>query len=386
MGMAEVPGGPRPGPAASSCSAVPTPPAPSRTRISWSWVRAGPGDTGGHRGRAGGHRARSERLSPPAAPLRWVPAGWRGLRPRYEHATFLPGPGPGPPRLWVFGGAHPAGNRGCVQVLDPGECPAAGPGRASLLGPCRCGLNRMSPLERGTWESPAVRGAQPQPRTFHTSSAAIGARLFVFGGGHRGAEPVRDQRLHVFDTATLTWSQPDTRGDPPSPRHGHAVVALGTKLYIHGGLAGDVFYNDLFCIDTGDMRWVKVPASGDVPGARASHSSAAFKDHLYIFGGMGPEGALDTTYKYHTGRQQWTLLQFELPLPAGRLDHAMCVIPWRAGAPGDTEPPVAGGDSAGPLQQDQSCAEDSVVHLLLVFGGMDTQGQMHRDCLVTLIE
>ncbi|NXG17740.1 RABEK protein, partial [Grallaria varia] len=304
------------------------------------------------------------------------PAGWHGLRPRYEHATFLPGPGPGPgpPRPWVFGGAHPAGNRGCVQVLDPAT---------------------------GRWESPAVRGAQPQPRTFHTSSAAIGARLFVFGGGHRGAEPVEDRRLHgplpnagvLPFVATLTWSQPDTQGDPPAPRHGHAVVAVGTKLFIHGGLAGDTFYNDLFCIDTNDMRWVKVPATGDVPGGQASHSSAVFKDHLYIFGGIGPEGTLDTTYKYHTGRQQWTLLQFESPLPPGRLDHAMCVIPWQAGTQGDTEastagtkPRVSAGDSAGPYHQDQGCAEVTVVHLLLVVGGMDTQGQMHRDCVVTLIE
>ncbi|XP_050836771.1 rab9 effector protein with kelch motifs [Serinus canaria] len=300
------------------------------------------------------------------APLRWVPAGWRGLRPRYEHATLLPAGGP--PRLWVFGGAHPAGNRGCVQVLDP---------------------------EIGTWESPAVRGEQPQPRTFHTSSAAIGARLFVFGGGDKGAEPVKDQRLHVFDTATLAWSQPETHGDPPSPRHGHAVVAVGTKLFIHGGLAGDVFYNDLFCMDTNDMRWEKIPATGDVPGGRASHSSAAFQDHLYIFGGIGPDGTLDTTYKYHTGRQHWTLLQFESPLPSGRLDHAMCVIPWQAGTHGDTgdtpagtEPPVSAGDRAEPLQQGpgEGWAEDTLVHLLFVFGGMDTQGQIHRDCLVTLIE
>uniref|UniRef100_A0A8C8B361 Rab9 effector protein with kelch motifs n=1 Tax=Otus sunia TaxID=257818 RepID=A0A8C8B361_9STRI len=97
----------------------------------------------------------------------------RGLRPRYEHATFLPAAAP--PRLWVFGGAHPAGNRSCVQVLD---------------------------LEIGTWESPEVRGVQPLPRTFHTSSAAVGDCLYVFGGGDKGAEPVQDQRLHVFDTGT----------------------------------------------------------------------------------------------------------------------------------------------------------------------------------------
>ncbi|XP_062447154.1 rab9 effector protein with kelch motifs [Rhea pennata] len=306
--------------------------------------------------------------------LRWAAAGWRGLRPRYEHATALPAARP--PRLWVFGGADRAGNRSCVQVLDP---------------------------EIGTWESPDVTGVQPLPRTFHTSSAVIGDRLYVFGGGERGAEPVQDQQLHVFDTATLTWSQPDVHGDPPSPRHGHVVVAVGTKLFIHGGLAGDIFYNDLFCIDINDMKWVKISATGDVPGGRAAHSSAVFKDHLYIFGGIDPDGALDTTYKYHIEKQQWTLLQFDSPLPPGRLDHSMCVIPWQACA--DSKSSDAGAvacedktgkgatvsvsDAADSLQKSQNeeaGAENPVMHLLLIFGGMDTQGEMHRDCIVSLIE
>ncbi|XP_049687589.1 rab9 effector protein with kelch motifs isoform X2 [Accipiter gentilis] len=252
---------------------------------------------------------------------RWVAAGWSGLRPRYEHATFLPATDP--PRLWVFGGAHPAGNRSCVQALD---------------------------LETGTWESPEVSGVQPLPRTFHTSSAAVGDCLYVFGGGDKGAEPVKDQQLHVFDSD--------------------------------------------------DMRWVKIPATGDVPGGRASHSSAVFKDHLYIFGGIGPDGTLDTTYKYHTEKQQWTLLQFDSPLPPGRLDHTMCVIPWQAGKSRDTgavtrdnktgkESTASVGDKAGPLQESQEeegCAEDTVMHLLLIFGGMDTQGEIYRDCIVSLID
>lgn len=108
-----------PGPAASCCWAAPTPTAPSRTRTSWSWVSAG------GRGAAGaspGPHGALTALTPPAVPagsLRWAQAGWSGLRPRYEHATFLPPRQP--PRLWVFGGADQAGNRSCVQALDPGE-------------------------------------------------------------------------------------------------------------------------------------------------------------------------------------------------------------------------------------------------------------------------
>ena len=146
------------------------------------------------------------------------------------------------------------------------------------------------------------------------------------------------------------------------------------------------------------MKWVKIAATGDVPGGRASHSSAVFKDHLYIFGGIGPDGTLDTTYKYHIEEQQWTLLQFDSPLPAGRLDHAMCVIPWRVGKNGDAaavskedkaEPTASAGDRADHLcrgQDKKACTEDTMMHLLLIFGGMDTQAEIYRDCIVSLIE
>lgn len=98
-------------------------------------------------------------------------------------------------------------------------------------------------------------------------------------------------------------------------------------------------------------------------------------------------------------KQQWTFLQFDSPLPAGRLDHAMCVVPWRAGKSRDTgavtwedksgkEATVSAGGKADPLHnsQEEGCAEDTVVHLLFVFGGMDTQGEIYRDCVVSLIE
>lgn len=84
-------------------------------------MRAGTGGRSGGGGETGSRGRRRPRSPPPAGAHRWVAAGWSGLRPRYEHATFLPATDP--PRLWVFGGAHPAGNRSCVQALDLGECP-----------------------------------------------------------------------------------------------------------------------------------------------------------------------------------------------------------------------------------------------------------------------
>ncbi|XP_066466859.1 rab9 effector protein with kelch motifs [Tiliqua scincoides] len=294
----------------------------------------------------------------------WTAPGWEGLLPRYEHATFVPKSRPR--SLWVFGGASETENRNCVQVLD---------------------------LEIGTWESPPVTGGPPSPRTYHTSSAAIGNRLYVFGGGKKGADPVEDQKLHVFDTATLTWLQPEVHGTPPAPRHGHAVVAFENKLFVHGGLAGDTFYDDLFCIDITDMKWEALSATGSVPGGRAAHAAAAFQGSLYIFGGMDPTGALDTMYRYHIAKNHWTRLEFKTPLPPARLDHSMCVIPWPASdAQMEEHEAAGGGDSSRKELAEESDQENALApgcptnHLCMVFGGMDIKGEIYRDCVVSLLK
>lgn len=93
------------------------------------------------------------------------------------------------------------------------------------------------------------------------------------------------------------------------------MVAAGTKLFIHGGLAGDKFYDDLHCIDINDMKWQKLSPTGAAPTGCAAHSAVTVGKHVYIFGGMTPTGALDTMYQYHIEKQHWTLLKFDSFLP-----------------------------------------------------------------------
>ncbi|XP_051022622.1 rab9 effector protein with kelch motifs [Acomys russatus] len=300
--------------------------------------------------------------------LQWNTATREGLLPRYEHASFIPSCTPH--SIWVFGGADQSGNRNCLQVLDP---------------------------ETRTWSTPEVTGDPPSPRTFHTSSAAIGDQLFVFGGGERGAQPVQDMKLHVFDANALTWSQPETHGSPPSPRHGHVMVAAETKLFIHGGLAGDKFFDDLYCIDITNMNWQKLGPTGAAPAGCAAHSAVAVGRHVYVFGGMTATGVLNTMYRYDTEMQHWTLLQFETLLPAGRLDHSMCVIPWPVTSTSDNE------DSDSVLQNCEAEKGDAVDNqgtlgdgspeesqtntlLCFVFGGMNTEGEIYDDCVVTVVD
>ncbi|XP_072488015.1 rab9 effector protein with kelch motifs isoform X2 [Notamacropus eugenii] len=313
-----------------------------------------------------------------------------------------------------------------LQVLEPGDCPQkatwyslAPPGH----GPCaRVGHNCLylppgqdtdqgkvfivggaNPngsfsdvycinLETRIWSTPNVTGTPPSPRTFHTASAVIGNQLYVFGGGEKGAKPVQDTQLHVFDATTLTWSQPETCGEPPPPRHGHVMVALGPKLFVHGGLAGDEFYDDLYCIDTDDMKWEKLETTGDLPPGCAAHSAVAMGKHIYIFGGMAPTGALATMYQYHTEKQHWSLLKFDTYSPPGRLDHSMCIIPWHV-APVSAEEHANAGSSnvekeglADDVKGDDLDHKQTDTFLCLVFGGMNTEGEIYSDCVVTLID
>ncbi|XP_070614293.1 rab9 effector protein with kelch motifs [Erythrolamprus reginae] len=281
----------------------------------------------------------------------WTKLDWEHLLPRYEHAAFIPRSHPN--TLWVYGGTSETGNRDCVQVLD---------------------------LEIGSWEKTKVIGNPPSPRTFHTSTAAIGDRLYVFGGGDKGVDPVQDQQLHIFDSTTLTWSQPEVGGQSPGPRHGHVVVAVENQLFVHGGLAGDTFYDDLFSLDIRQLQWEKVSTSGAIPGGRAAHSAVAFQGHLYIFGGMDPTGELNTTYRYHIEKRHWTQLEFISPLPSGRLDHSMCVIPWDTSGGGAHED-----DGTEEAARGEGRPGQGLVYLCLVFGGMSVKGEIYDDCIVSVL-
>ncbi|KAM5183850.1 rab9 effector protein with kelch motifs isoform 3-T3 [Callospermophilus lateralis] len=247
----------------------------------------------------------------------WDLATYGGLLPRYEHASFIPSCTPG--SIWVFGGADQSGNRNCLQVLN---------------------------LETRIWRTPEVTGPPPSPRTFHTSSAAIGNQLYVFGGGERGAQPVQDVKLHVFDAS--------------------------------------------------DMKWQKLSPTGVAPAGCAAHSAVTLGKHIYVFGGMTPTGALDKMYQYHIEKQLWSLLKFDTLLPPGRLDHSMCIIPWPVTSTSEKEDSnsvtlnceTEKGDSTDRVAPCGSTSEESQSDILLcfVFGGMNTEGEIYNDCIVTVID
>lgn len=62
--------------------------------------------------------------------------------------------------------------------------------------------------------------------------------------------------ITVVFSVSSTWTQPETQGPQPPVRHGHVIVAAGSKIYIHGGMANDDFLDDMYSLDPSkDVKW-----------------------------------------------------------------------------------------------------------------------------------
>ncbi|XP_005088865.1 rab9 effector protein with kelch motifs [Aplysia californica] len=339
-----------------------------------------------------------------------------GFRGRYEHSAFRVENHPG--KIFVFGGATQEGNLNDLQSLD---------------------------VSSGAWADVETSGEPPSPRT-HRCATVVGSKVYVYSGGQSGPDPVSDRRVHCLDTHTMSWTTLTTRGDAPKPRHGHMMIPHNNRIYLHGGMAGATFYDDLHVLDLERSAWSNVRKKRSNPPPRAAHYAVVHSDAIYMFGGMSGAGALDDAYKLNTETNTWTKLDFEGPAPANRLDFALCVVKLQvprasavpAHAHGQEDDPSEtslkarevlerelkpGSASSRDSVSDSSCVSEALfaleadpsaqgqqpstetsgpvgdcgkvsaplegnteeVTMVLVNGGMDTEGEIFDDTLVLLL-
>nr|XP_024360494.1 uncharacterized protein LOC112274886 isoform X4 [Physcomitrium patens] len=153
-----------------------------------------------------------------------------------------------------------------------------------------------------TWTSPDYRGIPPSPRRGH-GAAIVDKRMYVLGG-YNGAEHLED--LHVLNIESMTWELVDFHGDPPSPRRQHAMTAVGRHVVVHGGYDGKAYLDDTYVYDTESHVWKRwlimdSPKQGSCPAdvrmdttahGRSMHTMIEAGQRLVIFGGVHECGAL----------------------------------------------------------------------------------------------
>lgn len=81
--------------------------------------------------------------------------------------------------------------------------------------------------------------------------------------------------------------------------------AVGTDVFVFGGMCGSEVYNDTWKFDTKTNLWSLCVTFGDVPSPRCAHATAIHSGCIYVYGGMCPQegGAVvhDTLYRLDTG-------------------------------------------------------------------------------------
>eukprot|EP01132_Coremiostelium_polycephalum_P007547 gene7547-9279_t len=178
-----------------------------------------------------------------------------------------------------------------------------------------------------------LRGQSPISRTNH-ASAVVGSNVYIFGGNNNnefGHYQVLGD-LHVLNTESMTWSQPEVTGDKPCARSGHCLTAIGTKLYLFGGGVWNETngwiekFNDIHVFDTERNHWTKPVTKGDV---QTSTFAISFNIGRYLFifgGGSKPRHCVtNEIYALDTESFFWDVPSIEEPRPPARDMGTACV-------------------------------------------------------------
>ncbi|XP_076924153.1 serine/threonine-protein phosphatase BSL1-like [Bidens hawaiensis] len=157
--------------------------------------------------------------------------------------------------------------------------------------------------KNGQWEWTLAPGISPSPRYQH-AAVFVGARLHVTGGVLRGGRAVDGEAaVAVLDTAAGVWldrhgmvtstrnsnskggqSQPEDSSLELMRRGRHAAASVGGRVYVYGGLRGDVLLDDFLISED--------PIDSDSPmltSETASNVTSPRANSLSPFGRMSPD-------------------------------------------------------------------------------------------------
>ncbi|KAG6571435.1 Serine/threonine-protein phosphatase BSL1, partial [Cucurbita argyrosperma subsp. argyrosperma] len=121
----------------------------------------------------------------------------------------------------------------------------------------------------GQWEWTLAPGVSPSPRYQH-AAVFVGARLHVTGGTLRGGRAIEGEAsIAVLDTAAGVWldrnglvtSSRANKGHPDYDsslelmrRCRHAAASVGVRIYIYGGLRGDMLLDDFLVAENSSFQ------------------------------------------------------------------------------------------------------------------------------------
>ncbi|KAG0024507.1 hypothetical protein BGZ80_002067 [Entomortierella chlamydospora] len=118
---------------------------------------------------------------------------------------------------------------------------------------------------------------------------------------------------YVFSTTQNIWARQDLtvadNGAMPDTRDNAAFIAIGNKIYMHGGVKPfRTVLSDLWVLDTDTWAWTRAP---DGPGPRADHTLLQYHEYILAVSGFDvgrnvPISTVLPIMAYDTNATTWT--------------------------------------------------------------------------------
>lgn len=185
---------------------------------------------------------------------------------------------------------------------------------------CEYGTSSCAVPRSVFFQYPLCGGIAPIPRWAH-SAVAIGSKIYIYGGV--GTTVLDD--LCILDTDTMVWQTLNSSSRPkerPEKMMSHTAAVVGNTIWLFGGQQGRKFLKGLYCLDTETLSW-RLFSHLAGPTPRAGHSlTAVASGELYMFGGQGKRLYCDL-HKFDTITLRWTEVKARGAVPAPRKGHSM---------------------------------------------------------------
>ena len=174
------------------------------------------------------------------------------------------------------------------------------------------GATTLTSRQKFTVHNSWATGKAIPTAVYGAASGAVGTKIYVIGGlATQGAAPVGNTQ--IYTTTTNTWT---TGTAIPTPVVGAASAIVSGQLYVIGGYEGasQTATNLVQIYNPSKNTWT---TGATMPTARGSAAVAVDANAIYVIGGNGSTNRLTTVEKYLPSTNTWSA---EAPLLVGKSD------------------------------------------------------------------
>ncbi|XP_061186273.1 attractin-like protein 1 isoform X2 [Saccostrea echinata] len=216
----------------------------------------------------------------------------------------------------------------CGEIICPNNCSLNGD---CLNNQCQChagftGDDCSLTADKASWRLKYLEN--DLLARVSSGVAVIGEDIYLVGGYFFNKS---QEFLVKYKTSSndLEVVNPVSLESPP-PRYGHSMVAYQNKLYVFGGVEGNVTSRDLWIFNTTSLSWSvqRYNSTVPIPMGVAGHTAHIVKGVMYVLFGYSPiYGYQNRIQEYNIANESWSVPRTRGALVQGGYGHSSVYYP-----------------------------------------------------------